>query len=218
MATEGAEKNLQGQDEAVEETVDTQAENTEEETEVERIEMTREELDAEKQREADRRVNQAKKKWEAEFKQTLEKEKAEARKEAEELAKLSAAERAKVEKEKEELRIDKERQELKEQRAEFEREKLLLETEKQLTQRKLPGDFAPYVIGGDAEDTLERMTVFEEQWRQAIETEIQERLKSKSPKAGAKKQGHYTRDQVEKMSQDEVAANMEAIEESMQHW
>lgn len=186
--------------------------------EAEKFELTKDEFEAEKQKEADRRVNQAKKKWEAEFAKKLEQEKAEARREAEELAKLSAEERAKVEKEKEEMRLQQEREELKAQRAEFEREKLLLETERQLTQRKLPGEFATYIIGSDAEDTLERITAFEEKWQGAIEAEIQGRLKQKAPKLGGQKKGFFTRDQVEKMSQDEVNANLAEIEESMKLW
>ena len=199
---------------------ETQEQETQEQeqAEEETVALTKAEFEAEKQREADRRVNQAKKKWEAEFKQTLEQEKAAARKEAEELAKLSESERLKVEKEKEEMRLEKERQEFAQEKAEFERERLQLQTEKELASRKLPTEFAPYILGADADDTFERMTTFEEKWQKAIEAEIQERLKSKTPKFGATKKAHFTRAQVEAMSQDEVTANLPEIEESMKLW
>lgn len=214
MATDGADKNRQGQE--AEEVEVQEAETTEEE--VERVEMTHEEYEAALQKEADRRVSQALKKREAEFSKRLEKEKAEARKEAEELAKLSESERAKVEKEKEEMRLTKEREELQKERAEFERERLHLQAEKELVTRSLPADFAPYILGEDADDTFERISTFEEKWQQALDAAIQDRLKSKSPKLGAGKKKLYTKAEVEAMSRDELLANEDAITESMKHW
>jgi len=205
-ATVEANENQQGQGEEVKQ------------EEAEKVEMTKEEYEAELQKESDRRVTQAIKKREQEFKKELEKEKEEARKEAEELAKLSEEEKLKAEKEREEMKITKEREELNKERSEFERERLQLQAEKELASRKLPTEFAPYILGEDADDTFERITTFEEQWQNAIQSEIEERLKSKTPKLGARKQSHFTKEQVAGMSQEEVAANMAEIEESMKLW
>ena len=212
-ATERTE-DVKGQ---TEEVVEEQAEGTEEE--VERLEMSREEYDAALQKEADRRVAQAIKKREVEHKKELEKKVVEARKEAEELAKLSESERMKVEKEREEMTLSKQREELTKERKEFEMERLKLQAEKELAIRKLPIEFSAYVLGDDADDTFERITVLEEQWQKALETEINERLKSKTPKLGTtNKKAHFTRQQVEAMSQAEVADNLAEIEESMKQW
>ena len=217
MATERT-KDEQGQNEEtkVDEVEVNETESTEE---AERVEMTKEEYDTALQKESDRRVAQAIKKREAEHKKELEKRTAEARKEAEELAKLSETERLKVEKEREEMKLSKDREELNRERSEFEKERLKLQAEKELAIRKLPTEFAGYILGDDADDTFERITVLEEQWQKALETEINERLKSKTPKLGtSNKKAHFTRAQVEAMSQTEVAANLAEIEESMKLW
>jgi hypothetical protein len=216
-ATDG-QVDVKGQiDENVDENLEVNEDGTE--VEVERLEMSREEYDAALQKEADRRVAQAIKKREAEHKKELEKKVVEARKEAEELAKLSESERMKVEKEREEMTLAKQREELTKERNEFEMERLKLQAEKELAIRKLPIEFSAYVLGGDADDTFERITVLEEQWQKALETEINERLKSKTPKLGtSNKKAYYTRQQVEAMSQAEVAANLPEIEESMKQW
>jgi len=160
--------------------------------------MTKEEYESALQKEADRRVAQAIKKREAEHKKELEQRTAEARKEAEELAKLSESERLKVEKEREELTLSKQRED---------------------AIRKLPIEFAGYILGEDADDTFERITIMEEQWQKALEVEINERLKSKTPRLGtSNKKSFFTREQVEKMSPSEVTANLPEIEESMKNW
>ena len=216
MATERV-KDDQGQ---VEETVDEKVEvNESTEEEAERIDMSKEEYDAALQKEADRRVAQAIKKREAEHQKEIEKKVVEARKEAEELAKLSESERMKVEKEREELTLSKQREELMKERKEFEMERLRLQAEKELAIRKLPVNFSPYVLGDDAEDTFDRIAVLEEEWQKAIELEVNERLKSKTPKLGtSNKKAYFTQEQVTKMSQAEVDANLTEIEESMKNW
>ena len=201
-----------------EETVDVEV-NESTEVEAERIDMTKDEYDAALQKEADRRVAQAIKKREAEHQKELEKETAKARKEAEELAKLSESERMKVEKEREEMTLAKQREELNKERGEFEKERLRLQAEKELAIRKLPVNFSQYVLGDDAEDTFERIAVLEEEWQKAIETEVNERLKSKTPKMGSSnKKGFLTEAQVDGMTQEEKIANWTEIEESMPHW
>ena len=208
MATDGAVVEPQGQ----EETQET------EETQAERIELTPDELDAKIQSEADRRVTQAIKKREADFKKELEQRTAEARKEAEELAKMSEAERRKAEKEREEMRLQAERDELQNERASFERERLQLQAERELANRSLPAQFAPYILGEDAESTFERITTLAEQWQEAVQGAVQERLKGKPPKEGESPKTRYTREQVESMTEAEVAADLDNVMESMQQW
>jgi hypothetical protein len=217
MATERTadEQNLQAQGEAV----DENNEQEEMEAEVEKIELTKEDLEDRVKRESDRKVSKKLKELETKHKMELEKKTAEARKEAEELAKLSESERMKVEKEREELTLSKQREELNKERNEFEKERLKLQAEKELAIRKLPIEFAGYILGEDADDTFERITVMEEQWQRALEAEISERLKSKTPRLGtSNKKSYFTQEQVAKMSRAEITANMAEIEESQKNW
>lgn len=193
-----------------------QEEQQEEQQEQEVVEMSKEEYDKALQAEADRRVAQALKKKEQEYKKDLETKTEEVRREAEELAKLSAEERSKVEKEKEEMRLSKDREKLESERKEFESEKLRLQAEKELITRNLPGEFAPYIYGDDADDTMERITVFEEQWQKALQISVDERLRSKTPRLGQSKSGKFTPEQIDSMSADEINANWETISKQMQ--
>ena len=220
-ATDG-QVDVKGQEEEVKKTVTYEdgAENEEgTEEDVERIELTKKELEDQVARESDRKVSKKLKELEVQHKRELEKETAKARKEAEELAKLSESERMKVEKEREEMTLAKQREELNKERGEFEKERLRLQAEKELAIRKLPVNFSQYVLGDDAEDTFERIAVLEEEWQKAIETEVNERLKSKTPKMGSSnKKGFLTEAQVDGMTQEEKIANWTEIEESMPHW
>jgi len=185
---------------------------TEEVQEVEKIELTADEFEEKLQKEADRRVTQAEKKWKADYKTELSKAVAEAKKEAEEKAKLSEEERYKLEREKEKAALDKER-------AEFQREKLLLETERNLAQEQLPPEFANFLIGKDTDETAENIVKLKGFFEQKVQESVDERLKGKTPKIpGQTPTSRFTREQVEKMTRDEVAANMAAIEESMKSW
>jgi len=198
MATEGAEKNLEGQDE--------------------KVELTKEEYDAQIQKETDRRITQAQKKWEQEKREEMKRVREEAAKEAEEMAKLTAEEKLKVEKEKAALSLQKERNDLDTQRRAFEKERLMLETERNLTGLKIPSDFAQYLIGDDSDVTNQNIEVFKSKWQEAIEAELNDRLKGKSPKMTSTPQTRFTREQVAGMSKAEVRANLPAIEESMKTW
>ncbi len=187
-----------------------------EEQEIETIEMTKEEYETEKQKEADRRVTEALKKKEKEYQKELQQKTEEARKEAEELAKLSQEERTKVEKEREEMKLSKEREKLESERKEFENEKLKLQAEKELSTRGLPSEFAPYIYGDNAEDTLERITVFEEKWQDALQKGIEEKLKSKAPKIGVGKNNRFTKTQLEGMTPDEINSNWDQISKQLE--
>ena len=150
------------------------AEDTEQEKQVQEVKTyTEEELNAKLQAEADRRVTQAlqtaKEKWEQEQAVKIEQEK--------ELAKLSEEEKAKKQ-------LEMERQSLEKERLEFKKIKLELETTKILDERKLPTKFAKYLIAEDNEKTLANINEFQESWQQAIQAEIESRLKGKTPQKG----------------------------------
>lgn len=201
-----------------EETKDrTTGEEEQEESEV--VELTKEELEEKIRRESDRKVSKTLEALKSEHRKELERKTEEARKEAEVLARLSSDERARYEKEREEMTIARQREELETDRNAFRREQLMLEAEKQLMIEQMPIEFSQYVLGEDADDTFTRIKTLKEQWRRAIEAGLNERLKSRSPRQGTEsKKGYFTEQQVDNMTQEEVAANLDQIKESMVYW
>lgn len=145
--------------------------------EPEYITLTREELEREKQREADRRVQQAlakeREKLLAQMREEIERE----RREAEELAKLSERERQKRE-------LEKEREKLEAEKRAFYRERMKLQAEQELLNRGLPTAIASYILGEDAEETLKTIEEVEETWKKALEEEVNRRLATDVPKVG----------------------------------
>jgi hypothetical protein len=136
--------------------------------------FTQEELDKKLQSEADKRVqealNTAKSKWEKEWTGKLE----EAKTEAERLAKLSADEK-KAEEDKK--RAD----ELAKKDKELTVRELQLEAVDELNKRKLPVGFAKILLGETAEDTLEKIKLFETAFREAVQAEVDSKLKGRTP-------------------------------------
>lgn len=137
---------------------------------------TQEELDKMLQTEADKRVTEALKtsraKWEAEYKEKLEKEK----KEAERLANLSVAE-----KEKELLKQQQEQLEEKEKAIQL--RELQLDTINVLVEEKLPVGFAEFLIKNDADTTNKNIKKFKEEWQKALAQAVDEKIKGTSPKS-----------------------------------
>ena len=215
-------------DNATERTMDEQGQpeevkegttGAEEQEESEVVELTKEELEEKIRRESDRKVSKTLEALKSEHRKELERKTEEARKEAEVLARLSSDERARYEKEREEMTIARQREELETDRNAFRREQLMLEAEKQLMIEQMPIEFSQYVLGEDADDTFTRIKTLKEQWRRAIEAGLNERLKSRSPRQGTEgKKGYFTEQQVDNMTREEVAANLDQIKESMAYW
>ena len=135
--------------------------------------FTQEELDKKLQSEADKRVqealNTAKTKWEKEWTEKL----TTAKTEAERLAKLSAEEKKAEE--------DKKRaEELAKKDRELTIRELQLQAVDELSKRKLPVSFSKLLLGENAEDTLEKITTFETAFREAVQAEVDVKLKGKT--------------------------------------
>ena len=165
-----------------------------EDTEPEEVKtFTEEEFNKRLQSETDRRVTEAIKKREEKLREEMT-EKIEAeKKQAEELAKLS-------EKEKAEKLFQMEKEKFEAERKEFERARLELEASKILDERKLPVKFTKYVVAQDAETTLKNIDSFQSEWQEAIQREIDSRLKGKTPqKNGNAEVTGVTKEQFKKM-------------------
>ena len=115
------------------------------------------------------------------------------RKEAEELAKLSEAEKQKK-------LFEKQVAEFEATKRAFEQEKLLNETSKQLASKNLPIEFAEMLKAQDAESTFENIKIFETKFNEAVERLVNERLKGKTPKAQTGAVEGVTKEAFNKMS------------------
>lgn len=166
---------------------------------------TQEELDKLLQAETDRKVSKAletsRAKWEAEYKEKLEAEKSQ----AEELASMTAEERARAE-------FEKEKAEWLKEKATFEKERLKLEATKILDAEGLPISFVDYVLTDSAEGVKENIKVFKEQWNKELDEAITERLKGKAPASGSlqhKDIVNMTKEEFGKLSYRERAKMLE---------
>ena len=121
------------------------------------------------------------------------------RREAEELAKLSEAEKQKK-------LFEKQVAEFEATKRAFEQEKLLNETSKQLASKNLPIEFAEMLKAQDAESTFENIKIFEAKFNEAVERLVNERLKGNTPKAKSDVSGGMTKETFNKMSYQERVA------------
>ena len=114
--------------------------------------------------------------------------------EAEELSRLSEAERQKK-------LFEKQVAEFEAERAEWQASRLKEETRNQLRERNMLSDFDEFVIGSDAEATLDKLNRFETLLNRAVELAVNERLKGKAPKTSASgSSGEMTKEQFRKLN------------------
>ena len=111
----------------------------------------------------EKRLNKEKSKWKNEVDQ------------AKRLAEMSAEERAK-----EEFRMQK--AEFEKERAEFERERLLIQTQKELSAKNVPVEFAEMLVRDNAESTKEAIDNFANLYVQSVEKGVSNKLKGRPPK------------------------------------
>ncbi len=151
----------------------TQNQGTDQENNQIVLPTTPEELQEMLQREADRRVNQAHKKWQERQAEIIKAEKEEATK----LAKMSAAERERAE-------FERERTEFLAEKARMEEERLLSQTEKELVLKGLDSCFAKYVIADTAEEINGNINKLKELFDKAVNKSVNERITTPAPKSG----------------------------------
>lgn len=149
----------------------TQITGTEPEDNQVQLPKTKEELDALLQREADRRINQAQKKWQEKQKEIVEAEKAEAAR----LAKMSAAERERAQYEKEKAAFEAEK-------AKLQQEKLMNQVEKELALKGLNTGFAKYVIADSEEVILENINALKELFDNSVNEAVKNKIATPAPK------------------------------------
>jgi restriction endonuclease Mrr len=121
----------------------------------------------------EKRLGKEKAKWEKKIKEEAD--------EAARMAQMSEAE-------KQEALFTKRVQEFEEREAAFneaqaalQREKMLNETNKQLSERGLPLNFAEHIMADTAENTLANIDAFEKEWQAAINKAVDSKLRGSTP-------------------------------------
>lgn len=111
----------------------------------------------------EKRLNKEKNKWKNEVDQ------------AKRLAEMSAEDRAR-----EQFKIEK--AEFERQRAEFERERLLVQTQRELSTKNIPVEFADMLVKDDAESTKAAIDTFASLYNQSVEKGVSNKMKGRPPK------------------------------------
>lgn len=111
----------------------------------------------------EKRLNKEKNKWKNEVDQ------------AKRLAEMSAEDRAR-----EEFRIK--QQQFEEEKAAFEKEKLLVQTQKELSAKNVPVEFADMLVKEDAEATKAAIDAFAQLYNQSVEKGVSNKMKGRPPK------------------------------------
>lgn len=146
----------------------------------------------------EKRLSKEKAKWEKKVKEEAD--------EAARMAKMSEAE-------KQEALFNKRVQEFEEREAAFneaqaalQREKMLNETNKQLSERGLPLNFAEHIMADTAENTLANIDAFEKEWQAAINKAVDSKLRGSTPTSPVSKSNTtLTRKDIAKMSLGELS-------------
>lgn len=123
------------------------------------------------------KINEAVKIALAKAKKDWQKEAEKKAKEQKRLEQLSADERAKEE-------LKQAQKDLAAKEEELTRKELKLEMNKVLAERGIPLQFMDYLIDKDSESTLKRITDFEKEFKKAVKTAVDEKLKGKAPITG----------------------------------
>ena len=146
----------------------------------------------------EKRLGKERAKWEKKVKEEAD--------EAARMAKMSEAE-------KQEALFIKRVQEFEEREAAFneaqaalQREKMLNETNKQLSERGLPLNFAEHIMADTAENTLANIDAFEKEWQAAINKAVDSKLKGSTPTSPVSKSNtSLTKKDIAKMTLNELS-------------
>ena len=111
----------------------------------------------------EKRLKKEKNKWKNEVDQ------------AKRLAEMSAEDRAR-----EQFKMEK--AEFERQRAEFERERLLVQTQRELSTKNIPVEFADMLVKDDAESTKAAIDTFASLYNQSVEKGVSNKMKGRPPK------------------------------------
>jgi hypothetical protein len=112
-----------------------------------------------------------------------------------------------------EMKVDTLLKELEAQKQEAVKEKLRNKAVGVLNEKKLPISLSEILLGGDEESTLSNIGKFEEEYKKAVQEEIERRFAQGGRDPGAQNgtPATFTMEQIEKMTPDEINKNWAVI-------
>lgn len=146
------------------------------------------------------RLAKARKAWD--------KEQADKQSEAEKLAKMDADQKKAYE-------FDKKLKELERREAEITKRELKSQALEMLTQKNLPSSLVDLLNLTDADSCKASIDAVEKAFSQAVQTDVDNKLKGSGPLKKAPGVKSYTKEQISGMSAAEINANWDAVKESL---
>ena len=163
------------------------------------------------QAEFDRRVNKALETNRTKMQAEIETQIANARTEAEKLAKMNAEEKAEYAQEKKEG-------ELAAREAEITKRELTAQAKETLADKGLPVSLADILNYTDASTCQASIEAVEKAFQEAVAKGVEDKLKGGSPmKKAPETGGTFTREQISAMSPEEINKNWDAVQVSMKN-
>lgn len=166
--------------------------------------------DPKNQAEFDRRVAKALDTNRTKMQADIEAKMAEARTEAEKMAKMNAEQKAQYEREKQ-------AKELADREAAITKRELMATAKEQLAEKGLPISLASVLNYTSAEECTASIDAVGKAFQEAIEKAVNDRLAGGKPPKKADNQTAYTLDQIKAMSPDEINKNWEAVQAAMKN-
>ncbi len=167
--------------------------------------------DPKMQAEFDRRVNKALETSKTKMQAEIETQIANARTEAEKLAKMNAEQKAQYEQQKKE-------KELADREAEITKRELSAQAKETLADKGLPVSLADILNYTDASTCQASIEAVEKAFQEAVAKGVEDKLKGGSPmKKAPETGGTFTREQISAMSPEEINKNWDAVQASMKN-
>ena len=167
--------------------------------------------DPKMQAEFDRRVNKALETNRTKMQAEIETQIANARTEAEKLAKMNAEQKAQYEQQKKE-------KELADREAEITKRELSAQAKETLADKGLPVSLADILNYTDASTCQASIEAVEKAFQEAVAKGVEDKLKGGSPmKKAPETGGTFTREQISAMSPEEINKNWDAVQASMKN-
>lgn len=167
--------------------------------------------DPKNQAEFDRRMAKGIETSKAKMQAEIEAQIANARTEAEKLAKMNAEEKAKYEQQKREG-------ELAAREAEITKRELSAQAKETLAERGLPIGLSDLLNYSSADACQASIEAVQKTFQEAVEKAVEEKLKGGSPMKKAPEQGNaFTKEQISAMSPEEINKNWDAVQASLKN-
>ena len=119
----------------------------------------------------------------------------------------------------EQKRLKKLEQDLENERKAREQERLKNKAISEATEKGLPVDLVDHFVGPDEDTTLQNLSKFEQIWQSKIQEQVESKFKEGGHdphKRNNRQTGTFTKEQLEKMSPEEINANWETISKQME--